>query len=240
MGGKNALIIDADADLDAAIQGTITSAFSYAGQKCSAASRILVHAAVYDRFMPRLSAAVDRLVIGDPTDADTDLGPLISAEAQQRLLDAATQADAVAKVAYRTPKARIPPHGHFVGPVLVTDLPPRHAIAREELFGPLVCVFRARTFEEALVMANDTDYALTGGVYSRSPSHIARVKEAFDVGNVYINRPITGAAVARQPFGGHRLSGLGTKAGGPDYLLHLLIPKTICENTARHGMPLEP
>jgi RHH-type proline utilization regulon transcriptional repressor/proline dehydrogenase/delta 1-pyrroline-5-carboxylate dehydrogenase len=239
MGGKNALIIDADADLDAAIQGTLTCAFGYAGQKCSAASRVLVHEAVYDRFVPRLCAAADRLIIGDPANPETDLGPLISAEARQRLLDAATQVEAVAKVAYRVPKTRLPSQGYFVGPVIVTEVPPRHAVAREELFGPLLCVFRARTFDAALAMANDTDYALTGGVYSRLPSHVARAKAAFDVGNLYINRPITGAAVARQPFGGHRLSGLGTKAGGPDYLPQLLIPRTICESTTRHGMPLD-
>ncbi len=239
MGGKNAIIVDADADLDAAVQGALLSAFGYAGQKCSAASRLLVHQAVYDRFVGRLASAADRLVVGDPADPATDLGPLIDDAAQRRLVDAINQASGVGALAYQYPSERVPKTGHFVGPAIATGIPPQHPIANQELFGPLVCVFRVTSMTDALALANDTEYALTGGIYSRSPAHIAQAVEAFDVGNLYINRPITGAFVGRQPFGGHRLSGLGTKAGGPDYLLQLLIPKTICENTARHGMPLE-
>ncbi len=239
MGGKNAILVDADADLDAAIQGTLRSAFGYAGQKCSAASRIIVHRAVYDRFLTRLAAATDCLVLGDPADPATDIGPLIDEAAQRRLEEAITYAERTAAVAYRYPAARVPMKGYFVPPTLVTEVPHQDRLAREELFGPLVCVFRVDSFEDGLALANDTDYALTGGVYSRSPSHIELAGRAFDVGNLYINRPITGAVVGRQPFGGHRLSGLGTKAGGPDYLLQLLIPKTICTDTTRHGMPLE-
>jgi RHH-type proline utilization regulon transcriptional repressor/proline dehydrogenase/delta 1-pyrroline-5-carboxylate dehydrogenase len=239
MGGKNAIVVDADADLDAAIAGTLRSAFGYAGQKCSAASRLIVHRQVYDRVLSRLAAAMDRLVIGDPADPDTDLGPLIDAAAQRRLLEAIEEAQQAGRLAYRTPPARLPAQGYFVGPTLVADLPPGHRLAREELFGPLLCVFRVESFEAGLALANDTDYALTGGVYSRSPSHIARARQGFDVGNFYVNRPITGAMVGRQPFGGHRLSGLGTKAGGPDYLRSLLLAKAICTNTTRHGMPLD-
>ena len=239
MGGKNALLVDEDADLDAAVQGAVQSAFGYGGQKCSAASRIIVHAAVYDRFLSRFVEAADRLVIGDPADPDTDLGPLIEPAAQARLQDALAHARRVARVAYACPAERLPPEGYFTGPAIVTDVPPGDRLATEELFGPLVCVFRVPSMEAALALANDTDYALTGGLYSRTPSHLARASEAFDVGNLYLNRPITGAMVGRQPFGGHRLSGLGTKAGGPDYLLQVLVPKTICVNTARHGTPLE-
>jgi len=239
MGGKNAIIVDEDADLDAAVHGTLISAFGYAGQKCSAASRVIVHEAIAERFLQRLAAATDRLVVGDPADPGTDVGPLISEEAQRRLVEAMAHAREVATVAYRYPSARVPAHGYFVGPMIVTEVPRQHTLAKEELFGPLVCVFRVPSFEEALSLANATDYALTGGVYSRSPSHLARAVQAFDVGNLYLNRPITGALVGRQPFGGHRLSGLGTKAGGPDYLLQLLLPKTICENRTRHGMPLD-
>jgi RHH-type proline utilization regulon transcriptional repressor/proline dehydrogenase/delta 1-pyrroline-5-carboxylate dehydrogenase len=126
-----------------------------------------------------------------------------------------------------------------VGPVVAAEVPLQDRLASEELFGPLVCVFRVEAFDDALALANDTDYALTGGVYSRSPAHLARAAEAFDVGNLYLNRPITGALVGRQPFGGHRLSGLGTKAGGPDYLLQLVVPKTVTTDTTRHGTPLE-
>ncbi len=239
MGGKNAILIDDDADLDAAVSGTLASAFGYGGQKCSAASRVIVHRAVYERFLARLVAAADRLVVGDPTDPATDVGPLIDEGAQRRLLDAIGHAREVARVAYSTPASRLPTRGWFVPPTIVTEVPRRHALAHEELFGPLLCVFRVDSFEEALEVANDCDYGLTGGVYSRLPSHLARAAEAFEVGNLYFNRPITGAIVGRQPFGGYKLSGLGTKAGGPDYLRSLVVPKTICENTTRHGMPLE-
>ncbi|PIQ83676.1 MAG: 1-pyrroline-5-carboxylate dehydrogenase [Candidatus Omnitrophica bacterium CG11_big_fil_rev_8_21_14_0_20_63_9] len=239
MGGKNAIVVDADADLDAAVAGTLRSAFGYGGQKCSAASRVIVHRDVYDRFVQRLAAATDRLVVGDPADPDTDLGPLIEPSAQQRLRQAAERAARVGTVAYRYPSERLPGEGWFVGPALVTEVPHSDALAQEELFGPLVCLFRVNTFEEGLALANDTAYALTGGVYTRLPSHLEQAIRTFDVGNLYLNRPITGAMVGRQPFGGHKLSGLGTKAGGPDYLFQLLLPKTICTNTTRHGMPLE-
>jgi RHH-type proline utilization regulon transcriptional repressor/proline dehydrogenase/delta 1-pyrroline-5-carboxylate dehydrogenase len=238
MGGKNALLIDADADLDAAVAGTLRSAFGYGGQKCSAASRVIVHEAIADRFLARCVAAVDGLAVGDPADPATDLGPLIDATAQERLRAAIARAERVGRLAYQYPDARLPRQGYFVGPVVATEVPPEDPLAQEELFGPLVCVVRAKSFEDALQLANDTAYALTGGVYSRSPSHLERAIQAFDVGNLYLNRPITGAAVGRQPFGGHRLSGLGTQAGGPDYLLHLLIPKTICLDTTRYGVPL--
>jgi RHH-type proline utilization regulon transcriptional repressor/proline dehydrogenase/delta 1-pyrroline-5-carboxylate dehydrogenase len=239
MGGKNAIIVDADADLDAAVAGTLVSAFGYSGQKCSAASRVIVHRSIAELFLRRLGAAADRLVVGDPVDPCTEVGPLIDESAQRRLLAAAAAAAEVGTVVYRCPAERLPPHGHFVAPLIVADVPPQHRLAREELFGPLLCAFRADDFETALALANDTDYALTGGIYSRSPAHVAAARRDFDVGNLYVNRPITGAVVGRQPFGGHRLSGLGSKAGGPDYLQQLLLPKTISEDTRRHGMPLD-
>jgi RHH-type proline utilization regulon transcriptional repressor/proline dehydrogenase/delta 1-pyrroline-5-carboxylate dehydrogenase len=239
MGGKNAILVDADADLDAAVAGTLTSAFGYGGQKCSAASRVIVHRSIADPFLRRLAAAADRLVVGDPSDPCTDVGPLIDESAQRRLLAAGVAAAEAGTVVYRCPAERLPAHGRFVGPLIVADVAPQHWLARDELFGPLLCAFRADGFEHALALANDTDDALTGGVYSRSPAHVALARRDFDVGNLYVNRPITGAIVGRQPFGGHRLSGFGTKAGGPDYLQQLLLPKTISEDTRRHGMPLE-
>jgi RHH-type proline utilization regulon transcriptional repressor/proline dehydrogenase/delta 1-pyrroline-5-carboxylate dehydrogenase len=239
MGGKNALIVDADADLDAAVGGILASAFGYGGQKCSAASRLILHEAIAARVLTRLEAATDRLRVGDPTDPSVDIGPLIDAAAQQRLAWAIAQAAEVGTLVYRYPQSRLPWGGHFVGPTIVSDVPHDHPLAREELFGPFLCVFRVKTFADGLALANDSDYALTGGVYTRSPAHVAQAMDRFDVGNLYINRKITGAIVGRQPFGGHRLSGLGTKAGGPDYLLQLVVPKTICEDTRRHGMPLE-
>lgn len=239
MGGKNAIIVDADADLNAAVSGIIRSAFGYAGQKCSAASRVIIHEAVYDKLITRLIAATDRLVVGDPVEPTTDIGPLIEQQAQERLVQATERARRVGQVAYEYSRSRLPTEGYYAAPVLAAEVPRTDALATEELFGPLVCLFRVKHFEEALELANATDYALTGGLYTRSPSRVAQAIESFDVGNLYVNRPITGAMVGRQPFGGHKLSGLGTKAGGPDYLLGLLIPKTVAINTARHGMPLE-
>lgn len=239
LGGKNALIVDADADLDAAVDGALRSAFGYGGQKCSAASRLIVHESVHDRLMERLAAAADRLVVGDPSDPATDLGPLVEASAQRRLRQALERARQDGRVLYDYPAVRLPTQGYFAGPAIVGGLPPSHPLATEELFGPFLCVFRVKSFADALAMANDSDYALTGGVYSRSPSHLDLAVRRFDVGNLYINRPITGALVGRQPFGGHKLSGFGTKAGGPDYLLQLMVPKTVSVNTIRHGIPLD-
>jgi len=239
MGGKNAIIIDEDADLDAAVAGTIHSAFGYAGQKCSAASRLIVHEAVAERVLQRLEASADRLVLGDPADPQTDVGPLIEEGAQHRLREAIAHAGEVGTAVWAYPSERVPRDGYFVGPAIAVGVPRQHPIARNELFGPLLCVFLVKNMAEALEVANETEFALTGGLYSRSPWQIERAIREFDVGNLYINRPITGALVGRQPFGGHRLSGLGTKAGGPDYLRQLMIPKTVCENTARHGMPLD-
>lgn len=239
MGGKNALIIDDDADLDAAIDGILRSAFSYAGQKCSALSRLIVHVAVYDELLSRLGGAVEGLRIGDPADPSMEMGPLIEPSAVARIRAAVEHARRDARLVYEYPASRLPQEGYFAAPALVADVSPAHPLAQEELFGPVLCVFRAKTFEEALALANDSQYGLTGGVYSRSPSNIQQAIDTLEVGNLYINRAITGAMVGRQPFGGMKLSGLGTKAGGPDYLLSLLLPKTICENTARHGMPLE-
>ncbi|MBI3087338.1 MAG: L-glutamate gamma-semialdehyde dehydrogenase [Candidatus Omnitrophica bacterium] len=239
MGGKNAVIVDEDADLDAAIKGALVSAFSYGGQKCSAASRLIIHEAVYDRLIPRLTKAVEGLRIGDPASPDCELGPLIDEEAVRRVTAAIAQGGRSATLLYQCPSGRLPQEGYFMGPALFADVDRASALAQQELFGPVLSLFRVRSFEEALELANDVDYGLTGGVYSRSPSHLQHAIEAFEVGNLYLNRPITGALVGRQPFGGYKLSGLGTKAGGPDYLLQLMIPKTICENTARHGMPLE-
>lgn len=239
MGGKNAIVVDEDADLDEAIHGILASAFGYQGQKCSAASRLIVHAALYDRLVERLIPAVSGLRMCDPVEPRCDLGPLIDPEALTRVTTAVTEAAVSSTCLYRSPPDRLPAEGYFAGPALFAEVDPRSPLAQEELFGPVVCLFRVRSFSEGLALANDTAYGLTGGVYSRSPSHLQEAIDAFQVGNLYLNRPITGSIVGRQPFGGSKLSGLGTKAGGPDYLLQLVVPKTICENTTRHGIPLD-
>jgi len=233
MGGKNALVIDSDADLDQAVPGVLVSAYGYAGQKCSAASRIVVVDEIYEAVVERLRPAVRELVVGHPSDMATQVGPVIDADAHQRLLDAAARADRDGTVLER--RDEVPASGWYVGPVLAATDDLTSPLVRDELFGPVVVVLRARDFDHALALANDTPYALTAGVFSRSPAHLARAARELRAGNVYLNRATTGAVVGRQPFGGYGLSGVGSKAGGPDYLLQFLDPRTVTENTVRQG-----
>jgi RHH-type proline utilization regulon transcriptional repressor/proline dehydrogenase/delta 1-pyrroline-5-carboxylate dehydrogenase len=232
MGGKNAILIDADADLDQAIPAVISSAFGYQGQKCSACSRVIVHADCYDRFLSRLCEAVKGLTVGPPEDPANGIGPVIDAAAKERIQATIELGRREGKVAAEIP---VPDEGYYVSPTVLTDLPPNSTILREEIFGPVLAVIRAGDMEEAVRLANASDYALTGGLFSRSPATIRRVGETFEVGNLYINRGITGAVVGRQPFGGFRMSGVGSKAGGPDYLLQFMEPRVITENTMRRG-----
>jgi RHH-type transcriptional regulator, proline utilization regulon repressor / proline dehydrogenase / delta 1-pyrroline-5-carboxylate dehydrogenase len=336
MGGKNAIVIDTDADLDAAVEGVLVSAFNYAGQKCSACSRVVVLDTIYDQFLRRLTQATASLKSGDPADPGTRVGPVISADARDRIFgyiekgkreamlaepepgsegdvtahrpappasapEAPAPAAGAAASALATPEAsqaaalpeepadEAPPSapeaanaeaasgdeqpeseqhethqqlplaiegfylnadrpapltgepviveepGYFVPPHIFADVPPDSTIAQEEIFGPVLSVMRARNFDEALDLALGVRYGLTGGLYSRNPAHIMRAAREFRVGNLYINRPITGAMVGRQPFGGSRMSGVGSKAGGPDYLLQFMEPRVVTENTIRRG-----
>jgi len=232
MGGKNALIIDADADLDEAVVHIIDSAFGYQGQKCSAASRVILLDEIYDRLLARLIGAARSLKIGAPEDPRNVLGPVIDDTARDRIAEyirlGKKSAECVLEMA-------APRDGFFVGPVIFGDVEPSSRIAQEEIFGPVLSVLRARDFDHALEIANDSAFALTGGIFSRSPAHIEKAREEFRVGNLYINRGVTGAIIERQPFGGLKLSGIGSKAGGPDYLLQFLEPRTVSENTLRHG-----
>jgi RHH-type proline utilization regulon transcriptional repressor/proline dehydrogenase/delta 1-pyrroline-5-carboxylate dehydrogenase len=232
MGGKNAVIVDNDADIDEAVVHIIDSAFGYQGQKCSAASRVILLEQVHDRLLARLVDAVHSLKIGPPEDPRHVIGPVIDAVAKKRIAEyiqvGKKEARCVLEMA--APKA-----GFFVGPVIFRDVDPQCRIAQEEIFGPVLSVIKAGDFEHALEIANNSQFALTGGIFSRSPAHIEQARKEFRVGNLYINRGITGAIVERQPFGGLKLSGIGSKAGGPDYLLQFLESRTISENTLRHG-----
>jgi RHH-type proline utilization regulon transcriptional repressor/proline dehydrogenase/delta 1-pyrroline-5-carboxylate dehydrogenase len=237
MGGKNAIIVDESADLDQAVMGVVQSAFGYSGQKCSACSRVIVHTAIYDSFVRRFTEATKSLNVGAAELPGTKVGPVIDANARDRIREYIEKGKTEAKVALEMPA---PENGYFIGPVIFTDVSPNAVIAQQEIFGPVVAVIKANNFQEALSIANSTNYALTGGLYSRTPSHIQKAQEDFEVGNLYINRTITGAIVARQPFGGFKLSGVGSKAGGPDYLLQFLEPRTITENIQRQGFaPIE-
>ncbi len=239
LGGKNAVIIDADADPDQAVPGLVYSAFGYAGQKCSAASRAIVVGAAYDGIVERLGAATAEVLLGHPERPGVLTGPLIDADAFRRLGDAAATAEREGRIVgrYRGP---VPDDGWYVPPLVVADVDPASStLWRDELFGPLLTVVRAETFDEAIALANDTDYALTAGCWSRSPVHLRRAAVELRAGNVYLNRHNTGAVVGRQPFGGYGMSGVGSKAGGPDYLPQLCDPRVVTENTVRQGFAPE-
>jgi RHH-type proline utilization regulon transcriptional repressor/proline dehydrogenase/delta 1-pyrroline-5-carboxylate dehydrogenase len=237
MGGKNALIVDESADLDQAVVGVVQSAFGYSGQKCSACSRVIVLEPIYDAFVRRLVEATRSLNIGAAESPSTQVGPVIDATARDRIREYIEKGRSEANLALEMPA---PDSGYFIGPVIFSEVSPTATIAQSEIFGPVVAVLRVKDFQEAITVANNTNYALTGGLYSRTPSHIQLAQEQFEVGNLYINRNITGAIVSRQPFGGFKLSGVGSKAGGPDYLLQFLEPRTVTENIQRQGFaPIE-
>jgi RHH-type proline utilization regulon transcriptional repressor/proline dehydrogenase/delta 1-pyrroline-5-carboxylate dehydrogenase len=238
MGGKNAIIVDASADLDEAVLGVRQSAFGFSGQKCSACSRVIVVESAHDQFLHRLVEATRCLTVGDPTLPGTDIGPVIDADAAARIRSFIEVGSKEGKLELQLPV----PEGleakvgkPYVGPAIISGIRPEHRLANEEIFGPVLAVMKARDFDEALAMANATQYKLTGGIFSRKPAHLERAKREYRVGNLYINRGITGALVGRQPFGGFGMSGLGSKAGGADYLQHFTVPRAICENTMRRG-----
>jgi len=237
MGGKNAIIVDSDADLDVAVAEVVLSAFHYSGQKCSAASRVIVLEAAYDDFVRRLVEATRSLRVGPPEDPAMRVGPVITAEAAEKIGGFIERGKAEARVAaaVEPPDGGWPGGGFYVAPHVFVDVRPDAVIAQEEIFGPVVAVMKAADMDEALAIANGVKYALTGGLISRSPATIDRVRREFRVGNLYINRGITGALVERQAFGGFKMSGVGSKAGGPDYLLQFLEPRVTTENTMRRG-----
>ena len=237
MGGKNAMIVDSDADLDEAIVDSIYSAFGFQGQKCSALSRLIVLEENHDRVVERLLGAAASVRVGNPEEPGIVVGPVIDEAAYRRILDYIEVGKGEATLAYQAKE--LPPHGYFIPPTIFTGVKPNMRIARQEIFGPVLSVLKVRDLDEAIKVANGTDYALTGGFFSRSPANIERVKAQLEAGNVYINRPCTGAIVGRHPFGGFKMSGSGTKAGGKDYLLNFLIPRVVTENVARHGLAPE-
>jgi RHH-type proline utilization regulon transcriptional repressor/proline dehydrogenase/delta 1-pyrroline-5-carboxylate dehydrogenase len=232
MGGKNAIIVDETADLDESVKGVIESALGYQGQKCSACSRVIVIGEIFEAFCKRLQEAMESIKIGPPEDPGSFMGPLVDEMAFKKVKDYIMLGEKEAKSLLCREVKR---EGFFVGPVIFTDVKPDSPVARDEIFGPVLVVLRADNIEKAIAIANNTMYALTGGVFSRSPANIKKVKDELNVGNVYINRKITGAIVGRQPFGGFGMSGVGSQAGGPDYLLQFLNPKSISENTLRKG-----
>jgi 1-pyrroline-5-carboxylate dehydrogenase len=227
MGGKDAIIVDRDADLESAAAGVTQSAFGYSGQKCSACSRAIVDDAVYDRFLELLRTRVEAIRVGPAEHREHFMGPVISSSARKTIL----QYVEIGKTEGRLlTDARVSDRdGYFVAPSVFVDVPPQAKIFQEEIFGPVLAVTRARDFDHAINLANNTEYGLTGAVYTKDPEKIRRAKQDFFVGNLYINRKCTGAMVGAHPFGGFNMSGTDSKAGGPDYLLQFLQAKAIGE-----------
>jgi RHH-type proline utilization regulon transcriptional repressor/proline dehydrogenase/delta 1-pyrroline-5-carboxylate dehydrogenase len=239
MGGKNCVIVDSDADMDEAVSGCLASAFGYQGQKCSALSRLIVLEDNYTAFLQRFIAAAASMRVGPPHEPGNLIGPVISRDAQQRILKMIEVGKKEATLAWQ---GQVPenPEACYVPPSIFTEVSPDSRLFREEIFGPVLAVTRARDIDEALTFANTGEFALTAGCYSRSPATIERVKAEIVCGNLYINRSITGAIVERQPFGGYRMSGGGTKAGGREYIENFMIPRVVTENCLRRGFaPLE-
>ena len=236
LGGKNCVIVAADADLDEAVPAIIDSAFAYAGQNCSAAARVLAAREIADPLLERLAGATAVLKVGQAEDLATQVPPLIERDAQDRLRSCGEQAERDGRVVFGGGQA--PSEGWFAPPIVVTDLPADSSLLHEEIFGPLLSVERVSDVAEACDIVERLPFALTGGLFARDPATVRYVKGRTPVGNLYVNRGITGAIVGRQPFGGNRLSGTGAKAGGPDYLLQFVEPRAVTENTMRHGLAI--
>jgi predicted delta-1-pyrroline-5-carboxylate dehydrogenase group 2 len=234
LGGKNCIVVDSDADLDEAVPAIVSSAFVYAGQKCSAAARVLVHEAIADKLIERVVGAVMVLVVDQADQLGTDVPPVIERSAQERVARYAQLAEREGRIAARVEP--VPEEGWFCPPTVAVDLPADSAVLSDEIFGPLLAIERVRDVEHAMEIVGGLPVALTGGLFARDPATVRYVRRTSPVGNLYVNRGITGAKVGRQPFGGNRLSGTGTKAGGPDYLLHFVEPRAVTENTMRHGL----
>jgi RHH-type proline utilization regulon transcriptional repressor/proline dehydrogenase/delta 1-pyrroline-5-carboxylate dehydrogenase len=233
LGGKNCVLVDSDADLDEAVPAIVSSAFAYAGQKCSAASRVLAHEAILEQLSERIAGAVRVLVVGQAEEPGTDVPPLIEHAAQERVERYRRLAQSARVLA--SPDTA-PDRGWFCAPTVATELDPSSPVLSEEIFGPLLTVEPIADIQQGCDVIDALPYALTGGLFARDPSTVRYVRSRTPVGNLYVNRGITGARVGRQPFGGNRLSGTGSKAGGPDYLLQFVDPRTVTENTMRHGL----
>ena len=237
MGGKNAVIVDSDADLDEAVPAIVRSAFVYAGQKCSAAARVLAHERIAPALVERLAGATTVLEVGQAESFGTDVPPVIEREARDRVEGYAELAAREGRIAGRA--EAVPDGGWFVAPTVAAELPPDSTVLREEIFGPLLAVEAVPSVAAACDLLDASPFALTGGLFSRDPKAVEEVARRTPVGNLYVNRHITGAMVGRQPFGGNRRSGVGFKAGGPGYLLQFVEPRVVTENTMRHGLVVE-
>jgi 1-pyrroline-5-carboxylate dehydrogenase len=230
MGGKDAIVVDREVDVDTAVQGVLVSAFGYSGQKCSACSRAIVDEAIYDEFVDKLRAKVATIKVGPPEDPENYMGPVISASAKKSILSYISQGKSEGKLVAGGDVSS--GEGFFIQPTVIADVDKDARIFQEEIFGPVLAVTKAHDFDHALELANATEYGLTGAVYSNNREKIEKARDQFFVGNLYINRKCTGAMVGAHPFGGFNMSGTDSKAGGPDYLLQFLQAKSIAEKVA--------
>jgi 1-pyrroline-5-carboxylate dehydrogenase len=238
MGGKDSIVVDADANLDAAVEGVAQSAFGFQGQKCSACSRAIIEEPIYDVFLERLRDRVNRISIGEPVE-NKDMGPVVSEKAYQSILNYIEIGKKEGRLITGGSPAKEAGEGYYIRPTVIADVSPTSRIAQEEIFGPVLAVIKARNFEDAMNMANNTEFGLTGAVYSTSREKLERARYEFHVGNLYFNRKCTGAVVGAHPFGGFNMSGTDSKAGGPDYLLLFTQAKSVAEKIGDAG-PTEP
>jgi 1-pyrroline-5-carboxylate dehydrogenase len=230
MGGKDAIVVDEEADIDAAVEGTVQAAFGYQGQKCSACSRAIVSEKIYDAFVQKLVDRTKKVTVGPSDDPNNYMGPVISKSAMKTILDYIEVGKKEGKLL--TGGGRAPGEGYFVQPTIIADVAPKARLAQEEVFGPVLAVIKAKNYDHALEIANNTEFGLTGAVYSRNPEKIKKAEEAFHVGNLYLNRKCTGAQVGAHPFGGFNMSGTDSKTGGKDYLLLFMQAKAVAEKVS--------
>ena len=230
MGGKDAIVVDGECELDKAVEGVLFSAFGYQGQKCSACSRAIVHERVYDQFLDKLKARTEQLSVGPTDDPSFYMGPVISDGARKSIRAYIEVGKSEGRVLVDGSQAD--GEGYFLKPTVIADIDAKARVFQEEIFGPVLAVSKARSFEHAIEMANDSQYGLTGAIYSTNAKHVEEARDKFFVGNLYVNRKCTGAMVGAHPFGGFNMSGTDSKAGGPDYLLLFLQAKSIAEKTA--------
>jgi len=238
MGGKDSIIVEGDCDLDGAVEGVATSAFGFNGQKCSACSRVIVNESIYDTFCDRLQARVEKIRTGNPVE-NFYTGPVISEKAYRKVLDYLKIGRSEGRVLNGGDVIETPEGGYYVAPTVIADVSPTARISLEEIFGPVLAVIRSRSFDDALSIANNTEYGLTGAIYSSSQEKLDRAREEFHVGNLYFNRKCTGAMVGAHPFGGFNMSGTDSKAGGPDYLLLFTQAKSIAEKIGQVSQATE-
>jgi 1-pyrroline-5-carboxylate dehydrogenase len=227
MGGKDSIIVDDEADVDSAVEGVVQSAFGYQGQKCSACSRAIVSQKIYDNFVQKLVERTQKINVGPSEDPNNYMGPVVSKSAMTTILGYIDLGKKEGKLLHGGDRA--PGDGYFVQPTIIADVDPKARISQEEIFGPVLAVIKAKDFDHALEIANNTEFGLTGGVYSRNKEKLEKAQEVFHVGNLYLNRKCTGAMVGAHPFGGFNMSGTDSKTGGKDYLLLFLQAKTVAE-----------